>query len=237
MTNSSSDFPSGVMKQLKKNPVSDFQSIDYWKAVYLRNTLETPMWFIGIVQWMMETHFSDSSDIEKDLTFLLHSIETPHELIPSQPTPWLTHIEKQHRLTAINSSILDLYTILRMLKKPSEGISPTIAFGFFGDIHTQNISHFFQFLGYSVVSEQKLDAQINRCITFNDSIYLDQDIAAYHEKRINSMNLRKRYQAQLENEKKQKGMIKKNRINQISTQRRNRYQQLIHPFVSENYQN
>ena len=91
-------------------------------------------------------------------------------------------------LLHINSIFLDIYTILRIMKKIED--PPSLCIGYFGNAHTKSIVDILMTSGYYkkdfFIDEQKQ----NRCLTFNiDDINLLSDLKR-HNKRMNlRMNL------------------------------------------------
>ena len=81
-------------------------------------------------------------------------------------------------LVTLNTILLDLYCVLRMLKNPDNNIHPILSLGFFGDTHTRSIvkilSH--PLINYNIQIIKQPKNNVSRCITFSDKINLYNDI-------------------------------------------------------------
>jgi hypothetical protein len=104
-----------------------------------------------------------------------------------------------------NAAMLDLYSVLRMLKKPSGSTNSYLAVGHFGNFHCTSIRDFLtvEMDAYEVIYDHPCCQSPLRCITFRKLVDVDHDLEIYSDKRQDSEEflkvLRSEYQSRGEN--------------------------------------
>jgi hypothetical protein len=78
----------------------------------------------------------------------------------------------------ITSSFLDIYTVLRILKKPQDSIRPTLVLGYFGKVHIYNIRNILCMYNDMYEISYEYD-NTNRCVEINELIDLNKKIYEY----------------------------------------------------------
>jgi hypothetical protein len=206
ITSATSVLPSGILKQLRKIPISEFQSVDYWKDQYVKSIFDNIRYMTGMVRVFLYHVYEPT--FATDIASLREMISSPSPRITLKPTS-LNRFLLHYYGTYLAAPLLDIYTLTRMFKEPVDGVSPTMIFGFFGEMHSLNIIRFLTEIGYEVRSEkfQKPNAPPSelRCITIDEYIPLMDDVAEHHALRFNGQNARKnRYTAKIRNEARQR---------------------------------
>ena len=76
--------------------------------------------------------------------------------------------------------LVDVYTLLRMMKPPQGNSPPYLALGYFGALHTHRMSRILQTPGLfnytSMFHQSHNGANTMRCITVSEDIYLARDL-------------------------------------------------------------
>lgn len=229
-----SNFQSGLMKQINKNPVMAFQDPTYWKNMYIFGFIHHHDWFLMTLLYIIRLRITteDTHPLEYVKEMVQWRGITIDRRICMKMAPFLIQLRKWNIISALSNltaPMVDLYTVLRMWKTPMNGISPTIAFGFFGDAHVRNLVKLLEHHGYIVIAEQRKNPEtdpLGRCLSFNKNIILGNDIEIHHLLRHQPSKLQASHHARLQMENQLRKSVKNgtvaqqpNRIN-IYTQRR-----------------
>jgi hypothetical protein len=83
----------------------------------------------------------------------------------------------------IPSVLLDIYTILRMMKTNKENIQPTLCMCYFGNNHIINMNRIFKSIGYTIDCQIEKTDPINRCLEITKSINLSDDVEEHNKMR------------------------------------------------------
>lgn len=208
---------SGIYKQLDKQVVNELKDINFWKKLFVdivlsRHNFITSIYniyFINtfynvipvydlleklIMSDQIETFFIDHLDDDKIVrkTVYVDNIKNITNTI----------IEELYELSiSLGSPLLDIYTIMRMFKKPGEGlmtssfkgIQPSLSIGYFGQKHVEGImsvltKNFGYKLDYSyntnIVNlyniEHNINSDIDACILFNEDVNIKEDLDQHH---------------------------------------------------------
>ena len=93
----------------------------------------------------------------------------------------LNIIKTDHVSLVLISPIHDIYFLSRMLKKPTNGISPSLVFGYFGASHCKSITSVLKlFLGYLIEYNYDDDNE-DRCIFFDKQIDLTNEVHLHNK--------------------------------------------------------
>jgi hypothetical protein len=87
----------------------------------------------------------------------------------------------------ISLSFVDIYIIMRMMKKPSgiDSVQPSMCFGYFGDLHTINTTKLLVHSDlYDIVYVKNQSKTDNRCIKIDQNINIDEDIRKHNIARM-----------------------------------------------------
>ena len=80
--------------------------------------------------------------------------------------------------------LLDIYTIARIMKQPTEGIRSSLSFGYFGDLHIENIVRLLVSTNlYELAYEKSTTYDISRCQKFDVTLNLSEEVR-YHNGKI-----------------------------------------------------
>jgi hypothetical protein len=91
-------------------------------------------------------------------------------------------------LFLLKAFLVDVYTLLRMIKPPEGSSPPYLAFGYFGVAHTHSMSRILQTPGLfdytsrgsrNGINENGKNENEKRCIPITDAIHLVQDVQAH----------------------------------------------------------
>ena len=87
-------------------------------------------------------------------------------------------------VTHISAPLLDLYTIARIWKQPTEGIRSSLSFGYFGDAHVQNIVQLLVSTNmYELVYEKNASyLNYSRCQKFDVTLNLSEEVRSHNQK-------------------------------------------------------
>ena len=199
---------SGIYKELEKQSVPELQDIALWKRMIIENTIrrydfihlfmiidlyqrKNPVLFNRLFDKLEICLIDPLNDMS---SYSLREYETNKE-----HDRWIRSLlNKLVRLLRLfNSSILDIYTITRMLKTPihranngsiQKETQSTLSLGFFGDGHTRKIvsmmmnAPFYYELAYH--HTRRGEKEKERCIEIQESIPLVQDVHAHHALRF-----------------------------------------------------
>jgi hypothetical protein len=101
-----------------------------------------------------------------------------------------TYYDIIHLLLVMNSSLLDLYYLTRMFKKPTNDYNPLLSIGYFGMRHSQDINHFLlniTGLYEHVYTESNIvDEKQFRCLNIKEHINLDEILDTYKKSHKNN---------------------------------------------------
>lgn len=243
---------SGIFKELEKQPVPELQDIALWKHMMIENTIR---------RYELIHHFMIVELYRRNNTVLFNQLFDKLEICLIDPLNdmsayslrqyesnkkddrWIrTLLDKMVRILRLfNSSILDIYTITRMLKTPIHRANngsiqmetqPTLSLGFFGDSHIRKIVSIMMNAPFSyelVYYHTRLDEkEKERCIEIEESIPLVQDVHAHHALRFegNENDTKSnQYYSRLRNEQRQ-------RIGKISQSTRKKPVKSLRPLSS-----
>ena len=88
-----------------------------------------------------------------------------------------------NKLLSMNTTLLDLYYLTRMFKKPTNDYNPLLSIGYFGMQHSQDINHFLlniTGLYENVYTESNIvDDKQFRCLDIKEHINLDEILDTY----------------------------------------------------------
>ncbi len=236
ITSATPVLPSGILKQLRKIPLPEFQSIDFWKDQYIKGIFYDVNYILNLVAFFISE--INKSTFKSDLAYLRNALSSLSPRIESKHVRISEFIVTKYNID-VSATILDTYTLARLFKEPTDGVSPTMVFGFFGEYHTMNMVRFLKEIGYELRSKNfQTDAYQNpnfRCITIDDYLPLMEDVRQHHELRFQGQNARKnRYTAKLRNEQRLRSTVRSqpNASNQLIDKWKKAYQRTISNFVN-----
>ena len=155
-----------VTKQVKKQVIPELRDIELWKKIMFDRINKTFYDYIGISSnytvkdYIVGMEFykyvlaliSDNSiskdDFLKQRKEIMEKVEK-YELFGEH----LINLQHMYSLTTA-TSMMDIYTITRMLKKPENGVPGFCSMFYAGDMHVENIIDILKkYFGYTVVGQ------------------------------------------------------------------------------------
>ena len=84
-------------------------------------------------------------------------------------------------MEAINSLLVDIYTIMRIMKQSNRThIQPTLCIGYFGHYHILNMVYIFtRYMNYNIEYQIEVNNE-NRCLEITKPINLSKDIEEHN---------------------------------------------------------
>jgi hypothetical protein len=161
-----------IFKQLEKQSYDILKDIDIWINIYsdsLSKLLTPSKKKIYYIVSNLHLLCDNNIDIKKRQDILLSQFETKAKL---------KNITSVIQIFLI-SCFMDIYTILRMFKQPTDGIKSSISFGYFGDAHVKSIVNILveKLLLYDIVDNKESEF---RCLHLNKSINIQNDLNIYN---------------------------------------------------------
>jgi len=195
---------SAIIKQINKLQSQKLQNIKLWKEIAIQSLSEAPKLTSNL------SHLKKIPNQQSLKLFFISILNNDLSDISSLESIHKTNLLKtiiytSSLLGTLNTILLDLYCVLRMLKNPDNNIHPILSLGFFGDTHTRSIvkilSH--PLINYNIQIIKQPKNNVSRCITFSDKINLYNDIIQ-HARFLYSNNPQKLklYQNQIYKEQK-----------------------------------
>ncbi len=92
----------------------------------------------------------------------------------------------------MNAFLLDMYTLLRMIKPPHQNLTGIVSLGFFGNAHTEWMVFALHQIGYDIVYHD-IDPQNRRCRTLTKPIPFWQDLKEFARRQIQTEEDKERY--------------------------------------------
>ncbi len=203
---------SGILKQLEKQSVTELQDIELWRHMMIENGFRR----FELIQEVMKLDLYQRKDkiisaklfdkLEICLIDPLNNMSA-YSLREYEPNEEMDKyirgiVENIYVLIRMfNSSILDIYTITRMMKTPETKASngsiqkeaqATLSLGFFGDSHVRKMvsilisSPFYYEVAY--YNTQRSEKDNKRCIEMDERIPLIQDVNEHHAMRFEHNN-------------------------------------------------
>lgn len=169
-----------IFKQIMKQEYLPFKDINYWSKMYAES---------------LRHKFNDSGTnplAPEDLKKLLLNVESvvtdidgyfrDYDEFYLAPDIRAWRVILFNLLVAIQSPLLDIYTITRIFKKPEGGNRSSLSFGYFGNNHVKNIVDILLATNkYILVNSIPSSDDTNRCLDINFSLNLDEEVGMYNE--------------------------------------------------------
>ncbi len=143
-----------IMKQINKQTHPEFKRIEFWKNLF-------------------KMSLTTSFERHKVITFVNYAIDSMYVCLDNTDSPLPENIMHfiYNFLLCMNSPLLDIYTMARILKQPEDGARSSMSICYFGNAHIQNMVLLFESIGYELVFEN--DTQI-RCQTYTNLNLTDE---------------------------------------------------------------
>lgn len=224
---------SGIYKELEKQSVPELQDINVWKRLVIENTIR---------RYDFIHHFMILELYRRKKGQLVHRLfnKLTDSLLQPANHPFVDSLHENESFDRIirlvlskmvgilrlfNSSILDVYTITRMLKTPihmekkgsiQKETQSTLSVGFFGDGHTRKMVSMMMAgpFYYDVVYYQtrRNETEKERCIEIDEFIPLARDVQTHHEMRFEGdLNYSKSNEYYFRLRKEQRERMEKNK--------------------------
>ena len=156
-----------IIKQIGKQTYPKFKNIEFWKDLYKKSLKYDLKYF------------------SKDFTTISRTIEQLFNILQNSPDK----VYDDFTLTRINlliimfeSSFVNIYTLARILKKPTDGIRSSMSICYLGQAHIINMVQLLKDkdIGYDVVYGNS-DEEI-RCQTYREPLYLTKDLKEHNDR-------------------------------------------------------
>uniref|UniRef100_A0A6C0KDW4 Uncharacterized protein n=1 Tax=viral metagenome TaxID=1070528 RepID=A0A6C0KDW4_9ZZZZ len=162
-----------IYKQIMKQNYPGFRTVNDWAKLYAQNLVNLRR------QSFCIAYYYGSEAITKEKFFLDKMSQT-------------YHLKKI--LDDINSALMDIYFISRMLKQPSGGIRSSLTFGYFGHAHILNVVRLLHQINvYDLVyfknMTQLVDGHPSRCKIIDFSLDLSAEVRL-HNQAVDRENLK-----------------------------------------------
>ena len=161
---------------------------------YKKNITEVKVNKIFIESWNkfinLLISYSEISDSKQQIEYI-NSIYEENYVVDNQFIFIEFYTEEEKSLTyydiikllSMNTTLLDLYYLTRMFKKPTNDYNPLLSIGYFGRTHSQDINHFLLNiinLYENVYTESNIiDEKQFRCLDIKEHINLDEILDTY----------------------------------------------------------
>lgn len=204
--------PSGLMKQMKKVSVAELRDPMHWRQLYVESILFSFRGFSRVIQHLLDERINANDNVQpvRQIRQMIHwQDDVIDRRMCLELSPFLIQLSKggvESALVQLNFPLLDMYTLLRMWKKPTEGVSSTLALGFFGNAHTQNLIRLLQVHGYRMVMQKENDYSdpTLRCLSFDQNLWLDKEVTEHHLQRTQPENVMRSHRSRLAEENRRR---------------------------------
>ncbi len=155
-----------VTKQVKKQVIPELRDIEFWKQIMFDRIHKTFYDYIGISPEYTVQDYVTGMEFYKDVLALISDNTVSKDDFLNQRKEIMKKVEKydlfgehlisiQHMYSLTTAtSMMDIYTITRMLKKPENGVPGFCSMFYAGDIHVENIIDILKkYFGYTVVGQ------------------------------------------------------------------------------------
>ena len=166
-----------IYKQIEKQTYGPFRSFQQWIDFYVRSLeFSVKNRFISISSFSLK-------NVEKQK--LRETIlKLPSAL--SGPLDFQFNDQDIYNLSAflhINIPLVDIYTIARLFKQPTDGIRSSLSFGYFGYWHIQNmVNLLLSTNAYEIAYENPFTYDVSRCQTFDVTLNLSKEVRKHNRK-------------------------------------------------------
>ena len=171
-----------IYKQIAKQSYAPFRSFQTWIDFYKQSLNYRAYQYIGFLVKSKQEH-KILYYIEKQK--LRKTIEKLSSVLSNVEDFDFSNFDlDEYFVTYISAPLLDLYTIARIMKQPTEGIRSSLSFGYFGDVHVENIVQLLVSTNlYEIVCEKPADYyNYSRCQTFDRTLNLSEEVRAHNGK-------------------------------------------------------
>jgi len=155
-----------LTKQVKKQVLPELRDIKLWKAIMNDRIHETFYDYIGTSPYYTVDDYIAGVNFYKHILALISDNKISKEDFLKERKELMKKVEKydlfgenlinlqnMYSLTTA-TSMMDIYTITRMLKKPENGVPGFCSMFYAGDLHVKNIINILtRYFGYSIVGQ------------------------------------------------------------------------------------
>jgi len=170
-----------IYKQIAKQSYLPFRSFQKWVDFYKQSLNYRAYSYIRSLVKSKQEHrilyYIEKQNLRKTIENLPASLSDPD-------FDFSNFYLDEYFVTYICAPLLDLYTIARIMKQPTEGIRSSLSFGYFGDAHVENIVQLLVSTNmYEIVCEKPGDFyNISRCKTFDVTLNLSEEVRLHNGK-------------------------------------------------------
>ena len=155
-----------VTKQVKKQVIPELRDIEFWKKIMFDRINKTFYDYIGLSPDYTVKDYIVGMQFYKEVLALISDNTISKDDFLKQRKEIMEKVKKydlfgEHIISLQNmyslttaTSMMDIYTITRMLKKPKDGVPGFCSMFYAGDLHVENIRDILKkYFGYTVVGQ------------------------------------------------------------------------------------
>ena len=155
-----------VAKQVKKQVIPELKDIELWKKIMFDTINQTFHDYIGTSPDYTVDDYVAGVEFYKNILALISDNKISKEDFLKERKELMKNVEKydlfgedlinlQHMYSLTTAtSMMDIYTITRMLKKPENGVPGFCSMFYAGDLHVKNIINILtRYFGYSIIGQ------------------------------------------------------------------------------------
>lgn len=155
-----------LTKQIKKQVIPELKNIDLWKKIMNDRINQTFYDYIGSSPDYTVEDYINGVEFYKNVLALISNNKISKDDFLKQRKELIIKVEKydlfgehlinlQHMYSLTTAtSMMDIYTITRMLKKPENGVPGFCSMFYAGDLHVKNIIQILKiYFGYTIIGQ------------------------------------------------------------------------------------
>lgn len=167
-----------IFKQIIKQDYAKFKDISYWSDIYEKSLQKKMQQEVdkGFSLKDFKDFLLNVKDIFKFVDDFFNTTDRDFRTIVIECYQVLLVLQ-----LALSSSLLDIYSITRILKKPEGGNRSSLTFGYFGNNHVKNIVKILlETQKYILVQEITTNVDKRRCLVFPFALDLTDEVRNYN---------------------------------------------------------